>query len=118
MTGGVQKTMGKKTNPRYANGNYRRGVRARFKAMGLPCHICGREIDYSLPYLDPMSFVVDEIKPISKWKQFGYDSPEAVARDPDNLAPAHRICNAQKGAKVGYRPNRKKYAAIPHNGSW
>ena len=91
------------SNPRYKNGNYRRGVRARMKARGDRCHICGGEIDYSLPYLDPMSFVVDERIPVSKWRDYGYDSPEAVCRDPSNLAAAHRICNAKKGAKVGYR---------------
>ena len=88
------------------------------KAMGLPCHICGQEIDYSLPHLDPMSFVIDEIKPISKYKQFGYDSPEAAARDPANLAPAHRICNARKGAKVGYQPNRRRFETISRDGEW
>ena len=29
------------TNPRYKNGNFRRKMRARFKAMDAPCGICG-----------------------------------------------------------------------------
>ena len=94
------------SNPRYKNGNYRRKLRARMKAQGLPCHICGQPIDYSLPFDDPMAFVIDEIIPVSRWRQFGYESPEAVAKDPGNVAPAHRICNAKKGNKIGYKPRK------------
>ena len=47
-----------------------------------------------------MSFVIDEIRPISKFRQFGYDSPEAAAQDWNNLQPAHYCCNQAKGAKV------------------
>ena len=54
------------TNPRYANGNYRRKCRARFKAMDAPCGICkGRlgPIHYDEPSdsKHPLSFVIDEI---------------------------------------------------------
>ena len=89
-------------NPRYKNGNLRRKYRARFKAMGLPCHICGRPIDYSIPSkpTEPMSFVIDEIRPISKYYLFGYNSPEEAAQDWNNLAPAHRYCNAVKSNKI------------------
>ena len=89
-------------NPRYKNGNLRRKYRARFKAMGLPCHICGRPIDYSIPSkpTEPMSFVIDEIRPISKYYLFGYNSPEEAAKDFSNLAPAHRYCNAIKSNKL------------------
>ena len=76
------------------------------KAQGLPCHICGQPIDYQLPFDDPMAFVIDEIIPVSRWRQFGYESPEAVAKDPGNVAPAHRICNAKKGNKIGYKPRK------------
>ncbi len=94
------------TNPRYANGNYRRKLRARFKAQGGECHIChGRlgPIDYSAPSdaAHPLSFVIDEIKPISRWREFGYASPAAAAGDPENTAPAHWVCNQVKGASVG-----------------
>ena len=85
--------------------------------MGLPCHICGREIDYSLPSSDPMSFVIDEIKPISKYWQFGYGSREEAAQDWNNLAPAHRACNAHKGAKVGYSLRQKKLVTKT-DGNW
>lgn len=92
------------SNPRTANGNLRRKHRARLKAIGAPCHICGRPIHYDEPSdaKHPLSFVIDEIRPISKWKQFGYDSPEAAAQDWNNLAPAHWICNARKSNKTNF----------------
>lgn len=88
------------------------------KARGDRCHICGGEIDYTLPYSDPMSFVVDERIPVSKWRDYGYDSPEAVCRDPDNTFAAHKICNQRKGAKVGYNPFHKKKMTTPKDGAW
>lgn len=94
------------SNPRSANGNFRRKMRARFKARGDPCHICrGRlgPIRYDEPSdaAHPLSFVIDEIKPISRWREFGYESPAAAARDVENLAPAHYCCNAKKSNKIG-----------------
>ena len=93
------------TNPRYKNGNLRRKYRVRFKAMDAPCGICqGRlgRIHYEEPSdsKHPLSFVIDEIKPISRYKEFGYDSKEAAARDWDNLQAAHYCCNQAKGARV------------------
>lgn len=86
---------------RYANGTRRRQVRAWLASQGLPCHICGKPIDYSLDwYVDPrdgkrkrhpMSFEVDELVPVSLG-----GSPY----DRDNLAPAHRICNERRGNKT------------------
>lgn len=92
-------------NPRTANGNFRRKMRARFKARGDPCGIChGRlgPIHYDEPSdaAHPLSFVIDEIRPVSRWREFGYDSPEAAARDVENLTPAHWCCNAAKGNKL------------------
>ena len=93
-------------NPRYANGNLRRRHRARLRAMGGECGIChGRfgPIHYDEPSdaQHPLSFVVDEIKPVSRWRQFGYPSPRAAAEDWNNLQAAHYFCNAQKGNKTG-----------------
>ena len=93
-------------NPRYANGALRRKYRARLRAMGGECGIChGRlgPIHYEEPSdaAHPLSFVIDEIKPVSKWRQFGYASPRAAAEDWGNLQPAHYFCNAQKGNKTG-----------------
>jgi hypothetical protein len=30
------------------------------------CHICGLPINYTLPYLDPMAFVIDHVIPLHK----------------------------------------------------
>ena len=93
-----------KSNPRKANGTRRRKIRARWKAIGAPCALCGKPIDYSLGMVvdrwtgkrrpHPMSFVVDEIVPVSK----GGDP-----LDFHNTQPAHWICNAKRGD----RPMRK-----------
>ena len=88
-------------NPRYHNGNRRRKNRARFKAMGAECGICkGRlgPIHYDEPSdsKHPLSFVIDEIKPISRFKEFGYQSREEACDDFNNLQAAHFICNARK----------------------
>ena len=94
-----------RNNPRYANGNLRRKYRARFKAMAAPCGICnGRlgPIRYDEPSdaKHPLSFVIDEIKPISRFRQFGYDSKEEAAGDWNNLQAAHYCCNLAKGNRV------------------
>ena len=110
------------SNPRSKNGNLRRKHRGRFKAMDAPCGICrGRlgPIHYDEPSdaQHPLSFVVDEIKPISKWKQFGYDSAAHAAQDWNNLQAAHWICNARKGARVGYDPFKKIKPTVK-DGEW
>ena len=93
------------TNPRYSNGNLRRKHRARFKALGLPCGICKGRLG-AIHYDEPsdakhsLSFVIDEIKPVSRWQEFGYSSPEAAAKDWNNLQPAHYYCNALKSNHV------------------
>ena len=93
------------SNPRYANGNLRRKYRARFKAMGAECGICkGRlgEIHYDEPsdFKHPLSFVIDEIIPESRYKEYGYPSKRACAEDFNNLQAAHYCCNQAKGAKT------------------
>ena len=95
------------SNPRKSNGNARRNIRARLKAIGAPCGICGKPIDYSLGMITdpvtgkrrphPMSFVVDEIVPVSKG-----GSPYAM----ENCRAAHWICNARRGD--GTRELRKR----------
>ena len=92
-------------NPRYKNGARRRAIRDRWRAIGDPCHLCGKPIDYSLGYIvedgkrrrHPMSFVVDEIVPVSK----GGDPLEW-----ENTQPAHWICNARKGDGTRTRPQQ------------
>ena len=51
-----------------------------------PCHICGAPIDYTLHYLDPMSFVIDHVIPLQK----------GGADDITNVRAAHRECNSKK----------------------
>ena len=112
------------SNPRYSNGNLRRKHRARLKAIGGPCGIChGRlgPIHYDEPSdsKHPLSFVIDEIKPISRYREFGYASREAAAQDWSNLQAAHYCCNAEKSNKI----IEKKQDVIPilqniSDGNW
>ena len=111
-----------KNNPRYKNGNARRKARARFRAMQAPCGICGGrlgEIHYDEPsdYKHPLSFVIDEIHPVSRWRDFGYPSPEAAAADWSNLQAAHYCCNAAKGAKIGTQMPKIR-TSVPLDGIW
>lgn len=92
-------------NPRRANGSLRNANRARLRAEGRPCWICrafGRPgtIDYSLPPGHPASFEVDELCPVSRWRDGGYASPEACAADYGNLDAAHRSCNQWRSNKT------------------
>lgn len=69
------------------------------------CGIChGRlgPIHYDEPSdsQHPLSFVVDEIRPVSRWKEFGYSSAREAAEDWSNLQAAHRICNDRKSNHV------------------
>lgn len=104
-------------NIRYANYKAREAARARLRAIGAPCAICGRPIDYSLDwYIDPkdgkrkrhpMSFEVDEKVPVSKG-----GSPI----DMENLQAAHRICNQRAGAKDKKR--RIVTQQLPQSKEW
>ena len=111
-------------NPRQHNGNRRRKYRARFKAMGAPCGICGGrlgEIHYDEPSdpQHPLSFVIDEKIPISRYKEFGYDSREAAADDWDNLQAAHYCCNAAKSNKLPTdRIVKNINSMIKNSGNW
>ena len=55
-----------------------------------PCALCGEVIDFALPHLDPMAYVVDHIIPIAA----------GGADDIDNKQAAHRSCNAAKAARL------------------
>ena len=125
-------------NPRWETGK-RRKYQQRFKAMGLPCAICGKLIDYTLPYyikdeegrrrVNMLAFVIDEKIPVSKWKEGGYNSAAECANDYQNLQPAHAICNARKGNKENFslQANGKRIQTqagtlqkknIPLDGKW
>jgi 5-methylcytosine-specific restriction endonuclease McrA len=64
--------------------------RAAIRRTKPPCGICGGDIDYSLPHLDPMAYVVDHIVPLNKG---GLDVLE-------NKQAAHRSCNRLKSDKL------------------
>ena len=111
------------SNPRWKNGALRRKYRARFKAMAAPCGIChGRlgPIHYDEPSdaKHPLSFVIDEINPVSKWKKYGYDTPEAAARDWNNLQAAHYCCNAAKSNNTQDDGKRRIKKVNLIDGSW
>ena len=112
------------SNPRYSNGNLRRKYRARLKAMNAPCGIChGRlgDIHYDEPsdFNHPLSFVIDEVLPISRFREFGYDSKIEAAQDWGNVQAAHYICNARKGAKLQSEMKVKKnLTSFQSDGFW
>jgi 5-methylcytosine-specific restriction endonuclease McrA len=56
--------------------------RARIARDKPSCHICGQAIDYSLPHLDPWSFVVDHVIPISKGGADALSNKKAAHRRP------------------------------------
>jgi 5-methylcytosine-specific restriction endonuclease McrA len=65
------------------------------------CHICGVPIDYTLHYLDPMSFVIDHVVPLQK----------GGADDITNVRAAHRECNSKKRAR-DFAPIVKKCGSL------
>lgn len=73
------------------NGNAERSIRARLRAEGRPCHICGMPIDYTLPSGDPWSFEVDHVTPRARG---------GAVYDYANCDAAHRICNQRKGKRM------------------
>ena len=92
------------SNPRVSNGNARRKAAKRFAAMNAPCDLCDGmrgDIHYDEPrdHLHPLSLAIDEIKPVSRWAEFGYESARACATDISNWSASHQICNAQAGDK-------------------
>lgn len=70
--------------------------------MQARCGICGGEIHYDEPSdsQHPLSFVIDEIIPVSKYWLGGYGSSAECAQDWYNLQAAHYACNALKGNKI------------------
>lgn len=104
-------------NPRSKNGNARRKLRAWLRSQRNPCALCGQPIDYSLPSGHPLSFEVDEIRPVSRWQEYGYASPTAAALDRGNVQAAHRICNQRKSNKVGM-PRKIRQKALLVSRAW
>lgn len=111
-------------NARSKNGALRRKHRARLKAIGGACGICKGKlgpIHYDEPSdsKHPLSFVIDEIKPVSRWKEFGYLSKAAAAQDWNNLQAAHYCCNAKKSNRTQEElEQRKKIKINVSDGCW
>lgn len=74
----------------HRNTTQRDNHRARIKATHADCHICGKPIDYTLPWTDTGAFVVDHVIPLDK------GGPDTLA----NKAAAHRECNSKKRARL------------------
>jgi 5-methylcytosine-specific restriction endonuclease McrA len=68
-----------------------RRVVAAVKASSKVCHLCGHEIDHTLPKEHPYSYTTDHVQPRSR------DGAPSVA----NGRPAHRSCNSRKGNRTG-----------------
>ena len=105
-------------NPRRQNGARRDALRRRVADEGLPCHLCGKPIDYSLPAGHPMCYELDEITPVSR-------GGDPFARD--NVAPAHRICNQRRGNRMlapgpgpdpQHDPHRLEWLPLPVSQDW
>lgn len=78
-------------DPRKLRRALRDTMRKRVIATYDTCALCGREVDKTLPYLDPLAPEVDEIVPVSRG-----GSPY----DWDNLQLVHRVCNQRKGNRM------------------
>lgn len=74
------------------------------------CAICGRPVDKSIKYPDPMSATVDHIIPVSR-----NGDPVSL----DNLQLAHRMCNRMKSDKVYTEPRHTdENRRLPQTNDW
>lgn len=89
-----------KRNGRYANGHRRRQLRALVLARDTHCHLCGGEVDTSLPAGLPASPEVHETIPFSKGGN---------PYDPEICVLTHRLCN-QKFGNGDRRMGRRRIA--------
>ncbi len=94
--------------------------------MNAPCGICKGllgEIHYDEPSNaeHPLSFVIDEINPVSRYREFGYPSPADAAKDWGNLQAAHWICNSRKSNKTNTEAQtliKQRRYEVRHDGEW
>ena len=74
------------------------------------CGICGKPVDKSIRYPDPMSPTVDHIIPVSR-----NGDPVAL----ENLQLAHRYCNRKKGDNLPTnRPVEDPNRNLPQAVNW
>ena len=94
--------------------------------MDAPCALCHGArgpIRYDQPrsHLYPLSLAIDEIRPVARWMEFGYESAKQCASDPENWQPAHYVCNAEAGDKRGRgkrKPKARRLPADPASGTF
>lgn len=107
----------KKNNRPDQNGTHRGAFeknKKRVYATQDTCAICGKKVDFSLRYPDPLSPSIDHIIPIAKG---GHPS------DIDNLQLAHWCCNRQKSDKITTNNKQEEKQVItnrnlPHTFDW
>lgn len=69
-----------------------KAFKAQCRASGdVMCYFCGKTVDMELHHYDKWSFTVQHIVPVSRGG--------AVA-EIENMAPAHRSCNAKEGNRL------------------
>ena len=76
------------------------------------CGICGKPVDKTLRYPDPMSPTVDHIIPVSK-----HGDPISL----DNLQLAHRYCNRMKSDNLpeeAVSKDKKDDNSLPQSKNW
>jgi 5-methylcytosine-specific restriction endonuclease McrA len=78
------------------------------RRLGADCAICHAPIDYTLPYLHPLSFVADHIIPDAK------GGPDTL----DNKQASHRRCNRDKSDAIDYDPTTKHGVTIKRVRAW
>lgn len=83
-------------------------MRLHVRRRGGACHICGKPIDYTIPYYilgtrtpNPDAYVADHNIPLDK----------GGAHDLTNARPAHWKCNSKKRARL-YAPIIKRSGAL------
>lgn len=99
MSASMRRSINKPAKSRYSNGTARRKLRARVKAEGRACALCGQPIDYNLPAGHPLSYELDEIVPFSLG---------GSAIDYANVQPTHRICNQRKSNRIVKQVKQKQ----------
>ncbi|KAF4408666.1 HNH endonuclease signature motif containing protein [Streptomyces lycii] len=92
-------------SPREGRNTYAyRQLRDQQRALGLPCWLCGRPVDYSVKGVaarsHPWAFSLDHVVPLSKGGSL---------LDPLNARTAHMRCNRSKGNRPAQLvPNKSR----------
>lgn len=74
------------------------------------CHLCGKEIDMSLPPFNPLAPELDHIIPISRG---------GAAYDLENTRWSHSRCNRRKGNRLsGDKKDLKEKEILPLSNQW